>query len=238
MRLHTAEQGSGPRTALLVHGLFSDGTCWHRVAPALAARGFTVAVPDLRGHGSSPRGRYSPADWANDLVDTFLDRPVDLAVGHSLGGLSLAIAAHALRPRRTVYLDPAWRLSAADDARSRAVWTSWLSWTGIEQLRTTLGERWPDADVELRWASMWRTDPAVVAGLATGAGYDHSPESAPSPALVLAADPSGYITPEHAADLRERGLVVERVRGSGHSWFREDSEAFLARLDRWLAETG
>jgi len=238
MQLHVRHWGDGATTALLVHGLFSDSTCWHRLGPALAERGFTVLAPDLRGHGRSGRGRYSPADWALDLVDSFLCRPVDLAVGHSLGGLALAIAGRALRPGSAVYLDPAWRMTPEQDAVSRAEWSSWLGWTEQSALAAKLGARWPARDVELRWASMWRADPAVVPGLATGAGYDHSPESAPHPSLVLAAEGSEYITPEHAADLRARGLAVETVAGSGHSWFREDFDAFLARLQRWVQVTG
>jgi pimeloyl-ACP methyl ester carboxylesterase len=234
VQLHTQTWGSGDRVALLVHGLFSDSTSWHRLGPELANRGFTVLAPDLRGHGESPRGRYSPTDWALDLVDTFIGRPIHVAIGHSLGGLALAVAARCLRPTSAVYLDPAWLMTAAEDSRSRALWNSWLLWSDPSQLREVLGERWPEDDLRLRWDSMWRMDAAAVPGLAAGAGYDHSPEDAQIPSLVLGADPSGYITAGHAADLRARGLVVEVVPGSGHSWFREDHEAFVARLDGWL----
>ncbi|GAA0899635.1 alpha/beta fold hydrolase [Pseudonocardia zijingensis] len=236
MHLHVERTGTGARTALLVHGLFSDGRCWHHLVPALVARGFRVLVPDLRGHGAGPRGRYSILDWSLDLVDTFAGERIDLAVGHSLGGLALAVAERALDVGSLVHLDPAWRMSAEQDVAFRAEWTSWLGWTDPEQLRATLGSRWSDEDVDLRWDSMWRADPAVVPGLATGAGYDHSPESATRPSLVLAADPSQYITPDHARELRARGLTVETVPGSGHSWFREDPDGFLRRLDEWIAD--
>jgi Lysophospholipase len=236
VHLHVSTAGAGARTALLVHGLFSDSTCWHRLVPALVERGYRVLTPDLRGHGASPRGRYSPTDWALDLIDTFAGERIDLAIGHSLGGLSLAIAEHGLDIGRVVHLDPAWRMTAEQAAAFRAEWTSWLSWTDPGQLRATLAARWPDDDVQLRWASMWRTDPAVVAGLTDGGAYDHSPEAALRPSLVLAADPSEYITPEHTEELRRRGLVVEVVAGSGHSWFREDFPAFLRRVESWAEE--
>ncbi|MEU4670774.1 alpha/beta fold hydrolase [Amycolatopsis sp. NPDC023774] len=235
MDLTVRRWAGGNRTALLVHGLFSDSASWHRLGPALADRGYTVLAPDLRGHGASPRSRYSPTDWALDLVDTVGDTKIDLAVGHSLGGLALAIAAHALRPSSAVYLDPAWRMTAEQDVRSRGEWTAWLEWTEPAQLRERLGGRWPEADLALRWESLWRMDPAAIPGLATGVGYDHSPESAPWPSLVLGAEGSEYITPVHAGELRARGLAVETVPGSGHSWFREDFTAFLARLDEWRA---
>lgn len=237
MHLHVREWGSGPRTALLVHGLFSDSESWHRAGADLAARGYHVLAPDLRGHGLSARGRYEPSDWGLDLVDTFLDRDIDLAIGHSLGGLALAVANHALRPRASIYLDPAWRMDSQMSARFLREWSSWLQWEDKADLASTLGQRWAAEDVDLRWASMWQADPAVVPGLAVSVGYDYSPESAEQPALVLAADPSQYITAQHAADLTARGLRVETVPGSGHSWFRENPSAFLDRVLDWIEST-
>ncbi len=57
--------GSGPPVVLL-HGHPRTHTTWYRVAPLLAAAGFTVVCPDLRGAGapanSSPSSsRFSPA---------------------------------------------------------------------------------------------------------------------------------------------------------------------------------
>ncbi|MGZ6827500.1 MAG: alpha/beta fold hydrolase, partial [Mycobacteriales bacterium] len=98
MRLHLRTWGTGPRSALLVHGFSDDATTWWQVGPALADRGFTVLAPDLRGHGLSPRGGgYALADLAADLVDT-LPTGVELAVGHSLGAAVLALAVPALAP--------------------------------------------------------------------------------------------------------------------------------------------
>ncbi len=55
VRLSVRVWGSGPRTALLVHGFSDDAQTWWRVGPALADLGHTVLAPDLRGHGCSPR---------------------------------------------------------------------------------------------------------------------------------------------------------------------------------------
>jgi pimeloyl-ACP methyl ester carboxylesterase len=235
VKLETRSWGSGERTALLIHGLFSDSSSWYRIGPALAERGYRVIAPDLRGHGRSGRGRYSVIDWSMDVL-TSIDEPPDLAIGHSLGGLVLGIIAEALGARAAVYLDPAWRMDAAQDADFREEWRGWLQWTSPEQLRAHLGSRWPERDLQLRWDSMRATDPAVVPGLARGGGFDYSPERATMPSLVLAADPSGFITPEHAAELTARGLVVQRVSDSGHSYFREDAEGFLRTLDQWRAD--
>lgn len=52
--------GSGPPVVLL-HGHPRTSATWHRVAPLLVARGFTVICPDLRGYGRS-RGPAPTAD--------------------------------------------------------------------------------------------------------------------------------------------------------------------------------
>ncbi|MFD5074114.1 alpha/beta fold hydrolase [Streptomyces sp. NPDC058371] len=82
--------GEGP-PVLLLHGHPRTSATWHRVAPQLVDRGFTVVCPDLRGYGRS-RGPAPTADHtahskravANDLV----------AVMRSLGHDRFALAGH------------------------------------------------------------------------------------------------------------------------------------------------
>ncbi len=86
------EAGSG-RPLVLLHGLFSDAaTNWIRfgTAATIAAAGFRVIMPDLRGHGASARP-HDPAAYPPDVLA--LD--VAALVGHlqlgdfDLGGYSL-----------------------------------------------------------------------------------------------------------------------------------------------------
>jgi haloacetate dehalogenase len=51
--------GDGP-PLLLLHGYPQTRTMWHRVAPRLAAAGWTVIAPDLRGYGESGTPAPSP----------------------------------------------------------------------------------------------------------------------------------------------------------------------------------
>ncbi|WSA12978.1 alpha/beta hydrolase [Streptosporangium subroseum] len=82
--------GEGP-PVLLLHGHPRTSATWHRVAPRLVARGFTVVCPDLRGYGRS-RGPAPTVDHcghskravANDMV----------AVMRSLGHARFALAGH------------------------------------------------------------------------------------------------------------------------------------------------
>ncbi len=50
--LHIAEQGTGP-LVLLVHGFPESWYSWRHQIPALAAAGFHVVAPDMRGYGQS-----------------------------------------------------------------------------------------------------------------------------------------------------------------------------------------
>ncbi|MFD5651791.1 alpha/beta fold hydrolase [Streptomyces sp. NPDC127039] len=108
-----AGRTSGRLPVLLVHGFGSDG---HRdwvatgIAPALAATGREVIVPDLRGHGDSPAPSSAAEAGAGALVADLV-AVLDAAgvgafdtVGYSLGArLAWELPAAAPgRPRRTV----------------------------------------------------------------------------------------------------------------------------------------
>ncbi len=80
-------------TVVLVHGFMDAGGTWDLVAPLLAAAGFRVLAPDMRGFGDgarAPAGSYYHfVDYVFDLAD-IVDQlspgePIAL-VGHSMGG--------------------------------------------------------------------------------------------------------------------------------------------------------
>ncbi|MER5523622.1 alpha/beta hydrolase [Streptomyces sp. NPDC002677] len=67
-RLHYVVGGEGPPVVLL-HGWPYTWAVWRRLMPLLAAAGFTVVAPDLRGTGDSgkPDSGYAKNDVAEDL---------------------------------------------------------------------------------------------------------------------------------------------------------------------------
>jgi pimeloyl-ACP methyl ester carboxylesterase len=100
----------GRRRALLVHGLASAAATWWRIADGLAADGYHVTAPDLRGHGNAPHtSSYRLGGYAADLWE--LGGNWDVVVGHSLGGtLSTLVAADPGFTQRLVLLDPVFMI--------------------------------------------------------------------------------------------------------------------------------
>ncbi|MFC8131675.1 alpha/beta fold hydrolase [Streptomyces sp. NPDC057302] len=230
MKLHTREWGSGDRVALLVHGIMSDHRTWRRVGPALADKGYRVIGVDLRGHGESGRGAYSPEIFADDLVET-LPGGAELAVGHSLGGMALALAVERLAPARAVYSDPAWVLGAAGSV-DPAVFVTFRTAT-----RTTivnLNPRWDEADVDVELATLAAWDPDTALGLSGPHALDRTPTAPAVPSLVQVADPSFLVADALKGELERRGFEVRTVKGAGHTIHRDDFDAFMGSLDGWV----
>jgi pimeloyl-ACP methyl ester carboxylesterase len=90
-RLHVVERGSGP-TVVLLHGAGLAATVWAYQFRDLADRYRIVAI-DLRGHGGSEPGSegVTIAAMADDVAEvlTTLELFPVLAVGHSMGGMTL-----------------------------------------------------------------------------------------------------------------------------------------------------
>jgi pimeloyl-ACP methyl ester carboxylesterase len=89
--IHVADAGPADGTAvMLVHGFPQNWWEWHELIGPLAADGYRVLCPDLRGAGwsSAPRSSYTKTEMAEDLA-AVLDRlgveKVKL-VAHDWGG--------------------------------------------------------------------------------------------------------------------------------------------------------
>ena len=237
MRLAVHESGTGPRTALLIHGLMSDHRAWHRVGAHLQRRGFRVLAVDLAGHGRSPRARrYSPAAWADDVVESvapLLDARLDLVMGHSLGGLVAGLVADRLAPHAAVYVDPAFAfpgglrgvalkaLFAAAPRPSRASLVRW-------------NPKWDATDVEIELATVADWDKRTILGLADTRRL-LPPARLVAPSLVVLAEKSWLIPDGVAARLAAQGMTVERIPGTGHTVFRDEHHDFMDVVERWLA---
>lgn len=182
-RFHAVEAGSGPLVVLL-HGFPEFWWAWHHQIPALAAAGFRVVAPDLRGYGRSdkpPRG-YDPWTGAGDVAGMIraLGERDAMVVGHGIGGLvawtaavlhrpvvrrlAVLAAPHPLRLRRDIVAGPpgqlraSWYVAAAQVPRAE----SWLRRDDAEPLlrlaRSWAGPHWPDQVTARRLRAAFQLD--------------------------------------------------------------------------------
>ena len=88
--IHYDVTGKG-RPVLLIHGFPDTGRLWRHQVPALAAAGFKVIVPDLRGYGRSDKPasaeNYALPFLAGDMLGVLADagEPRAHVVGHDWG---------------------------------------------------------------------------------------------------------------------------------------------------------
>ncbi|KAL6839902.1 hypothetical protein ACP4OV_029712 [Aristida adscensionis] len=91
--------GGGRKHFVLVHGLGHGAWCWYKVAPALRAAGHRVTALDMAASGVHPARMDEVAsfeEYSRPLLGAVAAVPDDgerlVLVGHSLGGLTLALA--------------------------------------------------------------------------------------------------------------------------------------------------
>lgn len=237
MELAVHERGTGPRTAVLIHGIMSSHLVWQRVSDELEAQGFRIIAVDLAGHGRSPRARrYSPKAWADDVVETLrplLTRPPDVLMGHSLGALVASMVADRLAPRSTVYVDPAFGFpTGIRGAAMKLIFAIAPRPPRFALVRWNPKWSATDIDVELETVRQW--DKRTIFGLAN-TRLMAPPLRLGAPALVVLAEKSFLISEIVAERLRALGMAVEAIPGTGHTVFRDDHVRFMAVIDRWLA---
>ncbi|MFI6476593.1 alpha/beta fold hydrolase [Nonomuraea sp. NPDC050663] len=232
MKLNTREWGHGDRLAVVIHGIMADSRCWWRVGPALAGRGYRVIAVDLPGHGLSPRADdYPPELFASSVVESLPARP-DLAIGHSLGGLTLGLAVERLRPGRAIYSDPAWRLPIMEGGVPLTdMMAAAAALTGEQIAAMHPGFSADEVAVEVEMLKHW--DPRTALSLSKVAGSDFTPAPV-VPSLVQLADPSFLVAPAYAAELAEKGFEVRTVTGAEHTIHRHLFDDFMTGLDGWI----
>lgn len=157
--------GEGP-PLLLLHGHPRTSATWHRVAPVLVRRGFTVVCPDLRGYGRS-RGPEPAADHAPHSKRAVAGDMAGVmqALGHRRFGLvghdrGAAVALrlvldHPSAVTRVAFLDglPLSEHLTRADARFATAWWHWFFFAQPE-----IPERVINADPD----AWYRGDPEAM----------------------------------------------------------------------------
>ena len=230
MRLHLQSWGEGDRLAVLIHGLSSQATSWAGVAATLADRGYRVLAPDLRGHGSSPRGHYSIQEWVGDLLESVPLTP-EIAIGHSLGAVVLVEAVPVLRPARAVYVDPPWAVGPDPEQRIADFESRKRS---SREAIAGANPRWTEENVSSRHEGFARWDPATARGFIEGR-RDHTPTDQPlQPSLVVLADGTPFMPGSTAERLRATGWEVRTIPGTSHYVHLDDHAAFMDCVLGWV----
>jgi pimeloyl-ACP methyl ester carboxylesterase len=236
MQLAVHESGTGRRTAILIHGIMSDSRAWHRVTAELESKGFRVLAVDLSGHGRSPRAqRYSPAAWADDVVETvapMLDSAPDVVMGHSLGGLVASLVADRLAPRAAIYIDPAFAFPKGVKGWAYKTFFA-LAPRPKRSALVRMNPKWSALDVDIELATLRDWDKRTILGF-TDTRPLVPPARLVAPSLVVLAERSLLITDRVAAQMRRQGMTVATVPGTGHTVFRDDHAGFMHAVMEWL----
>ncbi len=267
MALLTWPRPGAPRL-VFAHANGFCASAYRQMLGALADR-FDIVAPDLRGHGRStlPADPHHHRSWniyARDLValNAALDRPADLAVGHSMGGTCWVLAAALMEaPPPLVLIDPAmlpgmgYRLfrSPLRPAIARHV--------PIAKQARRRTKYWPDRAAALgrytgkspfsRWAPGVLED-YLLDGLTRAgdgvrlscepdweaANFEAHGHDLPragrkvAPLIRLAKSEHGSVA-MYAASLARKGARVETLEGSGHLAPMEEP----ARIAAWIADS-
>jgi len=230
----------GRPTALLAHGLGSDGALMWRFGTALADAGWHAVAVDLRGHGDAPRALdYTLAAYGADLAATRPDAegPWDAVIAHSLGGAAatLAAAGDPTWTRRLVLIDPAIHLAPRDRETVRASQEQAFADPTVAAVRNE-HPTWHPLDVELKAratqrASRW----AIEQTSEQNATWDVRAEAAALtvPTHVIGADPAVFsiFAGALAAEVLQNPVVtMSVVEDAGHSPHRDRPAETVAQL--------
>ena len=240
LNLATSEWGSGPRSALVIHGIASSGAGWWRLGPDLAGLGYQVVAPDLRGHGSSPKSADMLIhDYRDDVLA--LRSSWDLVLAHSLDG-AIALAAIEQESQwvgRLILQDPA--IVGFNVPEVVAMLLADYEEPITDGRVAADNPRWHPTDAAIKAEALRRSGPEVVNGTVvqgTPWNYWDQLEALSVPTLLIGADPElgALIRPEIGTAAAESNPMIrfETVRGGSHSMHRDEYRAYW-RLVREFA---
>ena len=161
VRIHVAEAGpSGGSPIMLVHGFPQHWWEWHNQIGPLAADGYRVIVPDLRGTGWSdaPRGRYPKADLGEDLRVVLDELGVDRVriAAHDWGGppAFILLLRHPERVSGFMGINTVAPFVKFDGPAALHFWSFWYQFT---LLAPGIGPRLIGSSTQrfLRWLVKW-----------------------------------------------------------------------------------
>ncbi len=259
IRMHYWRTGRGEKPpVVLSHGGGDSGRCWTRVARELEAD-YDVIMVDARGHGHSdkPEQGYGPRVSAADLAGLIqaleLERPH--LIGHSMGGEISANCAADFSdlPRSLVIIDSGFISNggryavtpeeAAERIESMQASMRTMQTLSMQELMDRCRAENPDWHVdELEpWAeSKLQASPNARLFFAEAKRpWQETLGAIRCPILLLVGDPerhshTGWDAAVQATGVWQEGQLVH-VAGAGHNVQRDQFDAFMTRINQWLA---
>ncbi|MCX5496159.1 alpha/beta fold hydrolase [Kaistia dalseonensis] len=246
---------------LLVHGLGWDHTLWSGQIETLAARGWRVIAPDLRGMGLSakPDMAYSIDLYARDLLalTDALDLGPFAIAGFSLGGI-IATAMIEQAPSRigaAVIACCGVHTTAEGEAGTEAMLARSAGLGPLAFAREQAAAIWhPDFAAanpdRVEQFIAWRAamdQAALTRAFRAGYGIDYRPGLAriTAPVRLIAADRDPFASVATMAAMREAipGADLVVIENAGHMAPIEQRDAFDAALvacfeSAWPARAG
>jgi N-formylmaleamate deformylase len=251
-KFHYTRTSHGEKPALiLLHGFSDSGLCWLRTARALEAE-YELILPDLRGHGLSPRLRPGEVpDHAADMAAFIKALGLQGAVlgGHSMGA-STSAALEARFPglvRALVLEDPAWRAQGTTAPVTTSNW-QWLvdaqaRGASLEEI-VTIGRQtrpgWDLMEFEPWARAKLKFDTSHIGNLGAVMDWRAAAAGIRIPTLLLTAEvEKGSIVTDavaqEAAALSAQ-IKVTTIPGAGHNIRRENFPAFISAVHTFLLE--
>jgi N-formylmaleamate deformylase len=245
-RIHVEQTGDGP-ALILLHGFTDAGCNWLPLIPHLSG-GYTVIMPDARGHGLSARLKedFTLNDLAADVVGVLDGLGVAQAVllGHSMGASTAArvAALHPDRVSRVVLEDPPWRSTKPETVYTPNPFETFVrdfqNATAEEQLSLALSSNpdWNHEEIPLWAKSKAQVDLASFRSQHNIPGPnwrdDVSGLRCPSTLITGEATLGAIVTPDIAKEAEKLCSTLRTVyiAGAGHNIRREQGDTYLGAV--------
>ncbi|MFT4741961.1 MAG: esterase [Marivirga sp.] len=253
MDLNYKSLGEGPKTLIILHGLFGSSDNWLTIGRQLSEN-YKIYILDQRNHGDSPHdGIHSYEAMANDLKE-FIDKHAiknPHFIGHSMGGKAAMTFA-------VTYPDLFDKLIIVDIAPKDYPVHHDQILEGLKNLDLTQVKTRGDADKQLaayvpeqgvrqfllknlqrdgNKAYSWKINLKVLDESIEEISQSRiNPISKEKPVLFIGGKNSNYIQKADDNLIKEffPGAQIEMIADAGHWIHAEQPEAFLDHVQKFL----